>query len=122
MRKIFYIICSILLATTACSEIEFDINEDYEKAEISNVEFYNRSRTRADLRSTINTEEGTILVTLKTNQDIADLKIAVTISTGSNISPAMAVGYQDFSEPRVYEITSPNKTVKKSWTITVINP
>lgn len=122
MKKIFYIICSILLATTACSEIEFDINEDYEKAELTNVELYNRNKTRADLSSTINSANGTILVTLKTNQDITDLKIAVTASTGANISPAMAVGYQDFSEPRVYEIASPNKTVKKSWTITVTNP
>ncbi len=122
MKRIFYIISIIILTNTACSTVDFNINEDYEKAAITGVEFYNRDMVRADKSATISSDEGTILVTLKPGQDIADLKIAVTASTGVDINPSMSVGYQDFSSPKTYEITSPNKTIKKSWTITVQNP
>ena len=122
MKRIFYIISIIILTTAACTKIEFDINEDYEQAEITGVELYSRNMVRADQKATISSEEGTILVTLKAGQDISDLKIAVTASTGAEINPSMSVGYQDFSSPKTYEIISPNQTVKKSWIITVQNP
>jgi hypothetical protein len=122
MRKLFYIISIIILTTTACSKVDFVISEDYEKAEITGVELYNKDMVRADQKATISSEEGTIVVTLKAGQDITNLKIAVTASTGTLINPSMSVGYQDFSTPKTYEIISPNQTVKKSWTITVQNP
>ena len=122
MKRIFYLISIIILATTSCTKIEFDINEDYEKAEITGVEFYNRQMVRADQNATISSAEGTILVKLKTGQNISDLKIAVTASTGAEINPSMSIGYQDFASPKTYEVVSPNKTIKKSWTITVQNP
>jgi hypothetical protein len=46
----------------------------------------------------------------------------VTASKGVDIIPSMSAGFQDFTSPKTYEITSPNKTVKKTWTITVQNP
>ena len=122
MKRIFYIISIIILTTAACTKVDFDINEDYEQAEIKGVELYSRNMVRADQKATISSEEGTILVTLKAGQDISDLKIAVTASTGAEINPSMSVGYQDFSSPKTYEIISPNQTVKKSWIITVQNP
>ena len=122
MKRIFYIISIIILTTAACTKVDFDINEDYEQAEIKGVELYSRNMVRADQQATISSEEGTILVTLKAGQDISDLKIAVTASTGAEINPSMSVGYQDFSSPKTYEIISPNQTVKKSWIITVQNP
>jgi len=122
MKKIFFIISILSLLTTACSTVDFDINEEYERAEITGVELYNRNMSRADKSSDINSEAGTINVILKPNQDITDLKIAVSASTGVEIVPTMAVGFQDFSSPKTYEITSPNKTIKKVWTITVQNP
>ena len=122
MKRIFYIISIIILTTTACSKVDFVISEDYEKAEITGVEFYNRQMVRADQTATISSEAATVLVKLKAGQSITDLKIAVTASTGTLINPSMSVGYQDFSAPKTYEIISPNQTVKKSWTITVQNP
>lgn len=122
MKKIFYLLTIIILATTACTTIDFEIDEDYEQAEIKGVELYNRTMVRADQKATISSVEGTIVVILKAGQNISDLKIAVTASTGSVIMPSMSVGYQDLSTPKTYEIISPNQIVKKSWTITVQNP
>lgn len=122
MKRIFYIISIILLTTTACTKVEYVINEDYEQAEITGVELYNKDMVRADKKATISSEEGTVIVTLKPGQDISDLKIAVTASTGADINPSMSIGFQDFTSPKTYEVISPNKTIKKSWTITVQNP
>ena len=122
MKKIIYIISIILLSTSACSELEFEINEDYEQAEIIDVELYSRAMTRANKTTLIDTEEASVLITLRSGKDISDLKIAITASTGTSINPSMSVGFQDFSSPKSYVITSPNKTVEKTWTITVINP
>ena len=122
MKKIFFIISIISLIATACSTVDFEINEEYEQAEITGVELYNRNMSRADKSADINSEAATIDVILKPNQDITDLKIAVSASTGVEIVPTMAIGFQDFSSPKTYEITSPNKTIKKVWTITVQNP
>ena len=122
MKKIFYLLTIIILATTACTTIDFEIDEDYEQAEIKGVELYNRTMVRADQKATISSVEGTIVVILKAGQNISDLKIAVTASTGSVIMPSMSVGYQDLSTTKTYEIISPNQIVKKSWTITVQNP
>lgn len=119
MKRIFYIIGILLLTATACTEDNFLINEQYEKAEITGVEFYNKQYVRADKSAVIDSEAGTILVTLKPDMVITELKLAVSASTGAEIFPVMSVGFQDFSTPKTYNITSPNKTVKKSWTITV---
>ena len=122
MKSIFHIASILMISVFACTEIEFDINEEYEKAEITGVELYNRDKVRADKTTEISSEEEMILVTLKTGKDITDLKIAISVSTGATVNPSMSVGYQDFSSPKTYEVTSPNKTITKSWTITVVNP
>jgi DNA polymerase II small subunit/DNA polymerase delta subunit B len=122
MKRILYIIGIMIVTAFGCAEIEFEINEEYEQAEIIGVELYGRGMIRADKTTEISSEEGAILVILKPRKEITDLKVAVTASTGVSINPSMSVGYQDFSSPKTYEVTSPNKTIKKNWTITVQNP
>lgn len=122
MKKVLYIISIIILSIAACTKIDFEVNEDYEQAEIIDVELYNRAMSRADKTTLIDTEEATVLVTLRPARDISDLKIAITASTGTSINPSMSVGFQDFSSPKTYVITSPNKTIEKTWTIIVENP
>jgi len=112
----------MIVTAFGCTEIDFEINEVYEQAEITGVELYDRGMKRADKTTEIFPEEGAILVVLKPRKDITDLKIAVTASTGVSTNPSMSVGYQDFSNPKTYEVTSPNKSIKKNWTITVQNP
>lgn len=119
MKRIFYII-GIFLFVTACTKDNFLIDEAYEKAEITGVEFYNKLNVRADKSSVIKSGVDSIYVTLKPGQLITELKLAVSASTGAEILPRMSVGYQDFTEPKTYEITSPNKTVKKTWVIRVL--
>ncbi|MDY3788227.1 hypothetical protein [Bacteroides fluxus] len=45
--------------------------------------------------------------------------MVATISAGATLTPGMAVGFQDYSSPRTYTVTSPGGTVVKQWTITV---
>ena len=122
MKRIIYIAGILMISLCACTEIEFDINDEYEKAEITGVELYNRDMVRADKTAEIFSWEGMILVTLKPGKDITDLKIAATVSTGATVNPSMSDGYQDFSSSKTFEVTSPNRTITKSWTITVVNP
>ena len=119
MKKIVFLLSIILMVTYGCTKIDYEIDEAYEKAEITGVELYNRQMKRADQSANINAEAGTILVTLKAGENITDLKLAVTASTGVEINPSMSAGFQDFSTPKTYEVISPNNTVKKTWTITV---
>ena len=71
-------------------------------------------------KTQIDSEAGTVTVTLKKDADITDLKMIATISAGATLTPGMAVGFQDYSTPRTYTVTSPGKTVVKQWTVTVI--
>jgi len=122
MKKIFFICFNILLFMSACDKDSYTIDEDFEQAEITGVTMFDSNMARSDQKSTIDSGTGTISVTLKANQDITHLKLAVTVSTGADVSPTMSVGYQDFSTPKKYTVTSPGKTITKEWTITVANP
>lgn len=102
-----------------CSNIDFEIDPAYEKAEITGVELYNTDMARADQSLEINSEAGDIKVTLRAGQDITRLKVAVVVSTGATVTPSLSVGLQDLSQPKAYTVISPNGTVKKDWTITV---
>lgn len=119
MKKIACILSFVIIVLAGCTDVNYVVDEAFEKAEITGVELYNKQMKRADKSSVIDSPNQTITVTLKTGEDITNLKLAVTASTGAEINPSMAVGYQDFSTLKTYEVTSPNKTVKKTWTIKV---
>ena len=123
MRKILlFILLTVTLTVTGCSSDDYTIDEAYEKAEITNVTLYDRAGKTVSNKLTIDSEVGTILVTIKPEADIKDLKMVANISAGATLTPGMAIGFQDYSSPVNYTVTSPGKTVVKQWAITVQAP
>ena len=122
MKKMITSIIAVFFILQGCEDVDYKVDPVYEKAEITAVELYNDKVQRADQSSIINSGEGSIVVRLKAGQNITHLKLAVTATTGSSISPAMSAGFQDFTSPKTYRVTSPNKSVVKDWTISVVNP
>lgn len=120
MKKILYLMFIALAFTfVSCGEDDYTIDAAYENAEITNVALYNRTEGVMSDKTQIDSEAGTVTVTLKKDADITDLKMVATISAGATITPGLAVGFQDYSAPRAYTVTSPGKTVVKQWTVTV---
>ena len=115
MKKIlFFMFVALALTFVSCGDDDYAVDEAYEKAEITNVTVYNRAEGVMSDKTQIDSEAGTVMVTLKKDADITDLKM------GATLTPGMAVGFQDYSTPRTYTVTSPGKTVVKQWTVTVI--
>lgn len=122
MKKILFLMfVALTLTFVSCGDDDYTVDEAYEKAEITNVTLYNRSEEVMSDKSQIDSEAGTVTVTLKAAADITDLKMISTISAGATLTPGMAVGFQDYSTPRTYTVTSPGKTVVKTWTVTVVS-
>ena len=111
---------AVMTICMSCGDDDYTVDEAYEKAEITNVTVYNRAEGVMSDKTQIDSEAGTVTVTLKKGADITDLKMVATISTGATLTPGMAIGFQDYSTPRTYTVTSPGKTVVKQWTVTVI--
>ncbi|WP_245532254.1 DUF5018 domain-containing protein [Bacteroides fluxus] len=103
----------------SCGDDDYTVDAAYEKAEITNVTLYGRNEAVMSDKTQIDSEAGAITVSLKADADITDLKMVATISAGATLTPGMAVGFQDYSSPRTYTVTSPGGTVVKQWTITV---
>jgi len=119
MKKIYYIIAIILLLGSACSDIDYEFNEEYERAEITGVDMYNREMKRAQKSVNIDAAAGKIVVVLNDGENIKDLKLTTRISTGATITPVMSSGYQDFTSSKTYKVISPRETITKEWTISV---
>lgn len=120
MRKILYV-CAILLLLTACDNDSYQVTEDYEKAVISAIECYNEKGERADnaKETAIATPTRMVIVKLNKGEDITKVKVCLTISSGALITPSLSVGFQDFTAPKVYQITSPGGTIVNEWTIMI---
>lgn len=121
MKKIilFLMLFAVTFSMAGCGDDDYTIDEAYEKAEITNVTLYDRAGKTVSNKPTIDPEVGTILVTIKADADITDLKMAANISAGATLTPGMAIGFQDYSSPVSYTVTSPGGTIVKQWTITV---
>lgn len=125
MKKYFFAFMPILCAMTyltSCTKLEYDIDENYEKAEITSVSVYDKTLvsvvSSANESIVIDSEAATVSVLLKGDADITQLKLTFTVSDGAKVTPAIQ-GLQSLSEPKVYAVTSPNGTIVKQWTITV---
>lgn len=119
MKKHFIIIFIFIATLTSCYDLVYDINPAYETANITSVQIYNQSQISVVNTLAIDTSAQTVNVVIKDTEDITKLKLSATISTGATITPSMSVGFQDLSQPKIYKVTSPNKTITKDWTITV---
>lgn len=121
MKRIVYFLTAILTCIfISCGDDDYNIDEAYEKAEITSIVMYDRGGNVVSDKVEINSEAGTVTVTLKSGADITDLKMTATISSGATLRPGMATGFQDFSTPHTYTVTSPGETIVKEWTITVL--
>lgn len=109
----------VLIMFSACEDNEYAVSSEYENADISAIECYDVANVRADSLTDIATPTKLIITKLKKGEDITKLKVNVTISAGATITPALSIGYQDYTEPKVYKVTSPGGTVVKEWTIMV---
>jgi hypothetical protein len=135
-RKIVKYGFLLLICTLAgCMEkVEIEIPEDYDAALITGVNVYRASREGdsefangdpvKSLASTviIDNEAKTVTATLTTTENLTQLKVTLTVSSGATVIHSLGGQIQDFSQARTVEIESPSKNVKNTWTIEIINP
>ncbi|MDY0198233.1 MAG: DUF5018 domain-containing protein, partial [Tenuifilaceae bacterium] len=68
--------------------------------------------------ATINSEAGTIDITVAPNTEVTALMPTIEVSLGATISPLSNVA-QDFTSAVVYTVTAQDGTTTKAWTVTV---
>jgi len=118
MKKAFLL--AMIICAVSCTKSEnYKVDSEYEMANITGLQVYNRQGDRADSVIDINLESSFGKIIIKSQEDITNLKIVATISTGAEIYPSMSVGYQDFSEPKSYTVRSPGGTISKKWVIDI---
>jgi hypothetical protein len=122
MKKILFIIIAAAFSATSCSDIDFEIDELYEMAEISGITLYDETAVNVIQESEIDADAATITAIVKSSTDITRLKLVLSVSQGAKVTPSASVGFQDLSEPQVCKVTSPNGKITKEWTISVSYP
>ena len=118
MKKLIYILfTSLYVAVTACSKIDYKINDAYETAAIT---LYAVSDKPVNIIESfeIDTENASVYAFVPEGTDLTHLRLVLTISTGASLTPVIN-GFTDLSSPKKYTVTSPNGIVQKSWTIHV---
>lgn len=121
MKKILPLLfMAIAWCLVSCGDDDYTIDPAYEKAEITSVILYDRNGEVASDAVEINSEAATVTVTLKAGADITNLKMTATISPGATLTPGMAIGFQDYSAPRTYTVSSPGQSIVKEWSVTVL--
>ncbi|MBX9189208.1 hypothetical protein HCG69_14205 [Bacteroides sp. K03] len=121
MKKIIYIaFIALLTVTTACSKIDYQINEAYETAEITGITLYAVSDKPVNVVESfeIDMENTSVQAFVPQGTDLTHLRLVLTISTGATVTPTVN-GFIDLSVPKEYTVTSPNGLIKKNWTIDV---
>ena len=121
MKKLVYIVFFVsFVVTTACSKIDYQINEAYETAEITGITLYAVSDKPVNVVESFEIDIDNALVQAFVPQgtDLTQLRLVLTISTGATVTPSVN-GFIDLSVPKEYTVTSPNGLVKKDWTIDV---
>ena len=121
MKKLVYIEFFVsFVVTTACSKIDYQINEAYETAEITGITLYAVSDKPVNVVESfeIDIENALVQAFVPQGTDLTQLRLVLTISTGATVTPSVN-GFIDLSVPKEYTVTSPNGLVKKDWTIDV---
>lgn len=121
MKKLVYIVFFVsFVVTTACSKIDYQINEAYETAEITGITLYAVSDKPVNIVESfeIDIENALVQAFVPQGTDLTQLRLVLTISTGATVTPSVN-GFIDLSVPKEYTVTSPNGLVKKDWTIDV---
>ena len=121
MKKLIYILfISLYVLVTACSKIDYEINDAYETAAITGITLYAVSDKPVNIIESfeIDTENVSVDAFVPEGTDLTHLRLVLTISTGASLTPAIN-GFIDLSSPKKYTVTSPNGIVQKSWTVKV---
>jgi hypothetical protein len=124
MKRLLYILLIPLMFSFGCAEdIDITIPEDVDVANITGLTVYNEQLATLALKSTlINREAKTVVATFNAAQNLAKLKVSLTITPGSTVENPLGTGFSDFSQPKTITIVSPSAAVKSVWTITIVNP
>ncbi|WP_291583510.1 hypothetical protein [Bacteroides sp.] len=121
MKKLVYIAFFVsFVVTTACSKIDYQINEAYETAEITGITLYTVSDKPVNVVESfeIDIEKALVQAFVPQGTDLTQLRLVLTISTGATVTPIVN-GFIDLSVPQEYTVISPNGLVEKKWTIDV---
>ena len=122
MKKIalLYMILVMLAGLAACESPEIPDVPEYDKTEILSFTVYDTDKVNV-VQGTplIDTESGTIHVTVTGETDLSCLFAVCSLSSGATLYPALG-GYQDWSAgSRQFTVTSASGTRSKQWTITL---
>jgi hypothetical protein len=119
----------LLIGTLAsCMEkVDIEIPEDYDNALVTGLSIYCASQDSDPIKAltsvvVIDNENQAVTATLTTAEDLTQLKVTLTVSSGATVVNPLGSQIQDFSQARTVEIESPSKQLRNTWTITIVNP
>lgn len=121
MKRLVYILFAVLLSVIAgCSEIDYEINDAYETANITGITIYATSENPVNIIESfeIDTENAVVEAFVPNGTDLSHLRLVLTISTGATITPALR-GFTDLSVPKEYTVISPNGIKQITWNVIV---
>ena len=119
MNKLKYIIAIITcFVLSACEKTEIPDAPNFDKTEILLVNDYDRNKGNIISENPIiDTEKGTVTISVKTGTDLSSIFLTCGLSSGANISPALD-GYSDWSsKTKTITVTSASGTRSQQWTI-----
>ena len=119
MNKLKYIIAIITcFVLSACEKTEIPDAPNFDKTEIFLVNAYDRNKGNIISENPIiDTEKGTVTISVKTGTDLSSIFLTCGLSSGANISPALD-GYSDWSsKTKTFTVTSASGTRSQQWTI-----
>lgn len=119
MNKLKYIIAIITcFVLSACEKTEIPDAPNFDKTEILLVNAYDRNKGNIISENPIiDTEKGTVTISVKTGTDLSSIFLTCGLSSGANISPALD-GYSDWSsKTKTFTVTSTSGTRSQQWTI-----
>lgn len=122
MKKIasFCIAFWALVGMASCESPEIPDVPEYDKTDILSFSVYDADKANIILGTpVIDTENGTITVTVAEGTDLSYLFAICSLSSGATLHPALG-GFQDWSAgSRLFTVTSASGTRSKQWTITL---
>lgn len=92
MKKLIYILfTSLYVAVTACSKIDYKINDAYETAAITGITLYAVSDKPVNIIESfeIDTENASVYAFVPEGTDLTHLRLVLTISTGASLTPVI---------------------------------
>lgn len=119
MNKLKYIIAIITcFVLSACEKTEIPDAPNFDKTEILLVNAYDRNKGNIISENPIiDTEKGTVTISVKTGTDLSSIFLTCGLSSGANISPTLD-GYSDWSsKTKTFTVTSACGTRSQQWTI-----